>query len=92
MQLNNIQAKTEMNIRLRKLEGQIRGVQSMLEDDRDCREIVQQLTSIKSAVQSASAYFIREYTNDCVQHLDPADPQKNQRTMNDLINLLSKVS
>jgi len=92
MQLNNEEAKKGMKTRLSKLEGQIRGVQSMLDDNRDCVEIVQQLTSIKSAVQSASAYFLREYTSDCVQHLDPGDPQSNRRAMNDLINLLSKVS
>jgi CsoR family transcriptional regulator, copper-sensing transcriptional repressor len=92
MQLKNIEAKNEMKTRLRKLEGQIRGVQSMMDDNRDCVEIIQQLSSIKSAVQSASAYFLREYTSDCVQHLDPADPQANRRAMDDLINLLSKVS
>ncbi|MEI8132067.1 MAG: metal-sensitive transcriptional regulator [Leptolinea sp.] len=92
MQLQNDVAKHEMKTRLRRLEGQVRGVQSMLDDERDCREIIQQLSSIRSAVQSASAYFLREYTNGCVDHLDPADPQSNRRVMDDLINLLAKAS
>jgi DNA-binding FrmR family transcriptional regulator len=91
MQLHNEEAKKILKARLSKLEGQVRGVQSMLDDNRDCVEIIQQLSSIKSAVQSASAYFLREYTTDCVQHLNPADPQSNRQAMNDLIGLLSKM-
>lgn len=92
MQLQNDTAKHAMKIRLHRLEGQVRGVQIMLDEDRDCREIIQQLSSIRSAVQSASAYFLREYTSGCVNHLDPADPQTNRQMMDDLINLLSKAS
>jgi DNA-binding FrmR family transcriptional regulator len=92
MQLQNDIAKHEMKIRLHRLEGQVRGVQIMLDEDRDCREIIQQLSSIRSAVQSASAYFLREYTSGCVNHLDPADPQTNLQVMDDLISLLSKAS
>ena len=91
MQLQNENAKHEMKTRLRRLEGQVRGVQSMLDDERDCREIIQQLSSIRSAVQSASAFFLREYTTGCVDHLDPADPQANKKMMDDLINLLAKA-
>jgi CsoR family transcriptional regulator, copper-sensing transcriptional repressor len=92
MQLQNDTAKHAMKIRLHRLEGQVRGVQIMLDEDRDCREIIQQLSSIRSAVQSASAYFLREYTSGCVNHLDPADPQTNRQVMDDLISLLSKAS
>jgi DNA-binding FrmR family transcriptional regulator len=92
MQFQSDTAKHEMKTRLRRLEGQVRGVQMMLDEDRDCREIIQQLSSIRSAVQSASAYFLREYTSGCVDHLNPADPQSNRQVMDDLISLLSKVS
>jgi CsoR family transcriptional regulator, copper-sensing transcriptional repressor len=91
MKLQNENAKHEMKTRLHRLEGQVRGVQTMLDDERDCREIIQQLSSIRSAVQSASAYFLREYTSGCVDHLDPADPQTNRRVMDELISLLSKA-
>jgi DNA-binding FrmR family transcriptional regulator len=91
MQLQNEAAKHEMKSRLRRLEGQVRGIETMLDDGRDCREIIQQLSSIRAAVQSASTYFLREYTNSCVDHLDPKDPQANRRVMDDLINLLSKA-
>lgn len=91
MNLQNENAKKEMKTRLHRMEGQLRGVQSMLDDDRDCREIIQQLSSIRSAVQSASVYFLREYTSGCVGRLDPSDPQANRQVMDDLISLLSKA-
>jgi DNA-binding FrmR family transcriptional regulator len=92
MQLNNLQAKQEMKSRLRRLEGQIRGVQNMLDEERDCKEIIQQLSSIRSAVQSASTYFLREYTACSMDQMDPDDVATNRRIMDDLISLISKAS
>lgn len=92
MQLNNLKAKQEMKTRLRRLEGQLRGVQNMLDEERDCKEIIQQLSSIRSAVQSASTYLLREYTACSMDQIVPDDVAANRRIMNDLISLISKAS
>jgi len=53
------EAKEDMGKRLRRLEGQVRGVQKMLDEGRDCREIVQQLAAIRSAAHQASLILVR---------------------------------
>jgi len=46
--------KVELIRRLKRIEGQTRGVQKMVEGDRNCADILHQLTAINEAVRSAS--------------------------------------
>lgn len=82
----------EMKKRLRRLEGQVRGVESMLDQGRDCKEIVQQMMSIRAAVQSANMYFIREYMDSCMTSTEQADIGSTRQKMNEIMALLSKAS
>ncbi len=66
MKLESDAAKEALKVRLRRIEGQVRGVQKMVDDDRDCREILQQLTAIRAAVQNASEVFLRTYAKECL--------------------------
>ncbi len=73
--------------RLNRIEGQVRGVNKMLDEGRSCQEIIQQLTAIRSAVQQASVTVARSYACQCL-----ADPNKSQDAMvEDLINVLTKA-
>lgn len=67
MAIQDDQAKTELILRLRRIEGQARGVARMIEEGRDCREVLQQLAAIRAAVQQASVQVLRSYTLECLQ-------------------------
>jgi len=57
-------SKADYLIRLRKIEGQVRGLQHMIEDDRWCPDIVQQVASVTAALQEVAAGLL-----DChLQH------------------------
>ena len=45
----------------------------MLDEERDCQEILQQLSAIRSAVQSASRIFLQEYATACLLEMDQED-------------------
>lgn len=59
--------KAEMIKRLKRIEGQTRGVQKMVETDRGCAEILHQLTAINEAVRSVSLMLAEEYAVECLQ-------------------------
>ena len=81
--------KADLVKRLKRLEGQVRGVQRMLEEDRDCREIVQQLAAIRSATHQASPVVIREHAAACLfKSGDQASPQE---VLDSLIGVLEKA-
>ena len=60
------EVQEQIHKRLRRIEGQVRGVQRMLDEDRDCREIVQQLAAVRSAVQQVGLEVMRTYASQCL--------------------------
>jgi DNA-binding FrmR family transcriptional regulator len=99
MKIQNAEAKNKLVQRLRRIEGQVRGVQNMLEEERDCRDIIQQLTAIHSAVQGASRTFLQEYATACLLEMDEGEyPKSNgelrakrSKIIQDMITLLDKA-
>jgi DNA-binding FrmR family transcriptional regulator len=70
--------------RLRRVEGQVRGIQQMLTDNRDCRDIVTQLSAANKALEQAGFSLVAAGLTWCVQNpeqssaegYDLADVQK----------------
>ena len=83
MKIQDTETKTRLVQRLRRIEGQVRGVQAMLNEERDCREIMQQLTAIHAAVQATSRTFLQDYTAACLTEMD-LDPDSHFLTYQDL--------
>jgi DNA-binding FrmR family transcriptional regulator len=93
LNIKNPQVKSKTMQRLARVEGQLRGVQKMIAEDRDCKDIVQQLIAIRSAVQSASLNYIQDVAAECL--LNPenqADPDSQRAAVADLIKLMGKLS
>lgn len=58
--------REDVLLRLRRIEGQVRGVQRMIDEDRDCREIVTQVAAIRSALTSVSSQVLQCYAQNCL--------------------------
>lgn len=83
----------ELKTRLARIEGQLRGLQKMLDDGRDCKEIMQQLVAVRSGVQAASLSYLDKLADECLLKRDPetvVDLQKEK--LKELIMMLGKVS
>jgi DNA-binding FrmR family transcriptional regulator len=91
MKLTDEEAKDQLLRRLRRIEGQVRGVQTMVSEERDCREILQQLSSIRSAVQSASLAFVEEYATRCLMNDEANDRSRREELLKDLIVLFARA-
>lgn len=93
MKLDNLEAKEKLIQRLRRIEGQVRGVESMVEENRDCKEILQQLSAVHSALQSASRLFLQEYATKCLLEADEVkdSASKRREIIHDMLALLDKA-
>ena len=91
MKLSDQQSKDALITRLKRVEGQVRGVQAMLAEERDCTEILQQLTAIQSAVRSASMAFVEEYASRCLLAPTGDEPATRQELLKNLLTLLGKA-
>ncbi len=86
MRVESAQERERLGKRLRRIEGQVRGVQRMIDEGRDCREIVQQLAAVQAAVQQTRVEVMRIYASQCL-----SDPnQDNQAMLDYLVNTLGR--
>lgn len=63
---------SQVRTRLRRVEGQIRGVERMLEEGRECRDIVTQISAATRALEQAGFRLISAGLTWCVEHPDEA--------------------
>jgi CsoR family transcriptional regulator, copper-sensing transcriptional repressor len=58
--------KEELLSRLKRIEGQVRGIQKMIEEDRYCVDILVQLSAVKSATHQVALSLLESHTRCCV--------------------------
>jgi len=75
--------------RIRRIEGQARGIERMIEDDRYCIEIVQQLTALSSAADEIALIVLQNHIEGCVT--DAIRGQKGEESIQELMRALRKA-
>ena len=63
----------------------------MLDEERDCRDIMQQLAAISSAVKSTSRSFFQDYAALCLADMDRDDDDQNLQLLQEMVALLDKT-
>lgn len=58
--------KDQLLKRLKRVEGQVRGVHKMIEDDRYCVDILHQISAIQAAMNKVSLALLEDHTHHCV--------------------------
>ncbi len=78
--------------RLARLEGQVRGVARMVEEDRYCVDILAQTAAVRSAVRGVERLVLENHAHHCVEAaIENGDPEEQREKFNELIALLQKT-
>jgi DNA-binding FrmR family transcriptional regulator len=84
-------AKTSVLKRLKRIEGQVRGLARMVEDDRYCIDIVTQLSAARAALRRAEEEILADHAAHCVEHaIASGDKAEQRRKVSELIEVLSR--
>jgi CsoR family transcriptional regulator, copper-sensing transcriptional repressor len=70
--------KEQLLGRLRRIEGQVRGVERMVEDDRYCIDVLTQIAAVQAALDKVALGLLDNHARHCV--LDGKDAEKDERT------------
>ena len=62
--------------RLRRIEGQVRGLQKMIAEGRPCEEVLTQMSATQRAMESASALILQEFLTLCAAEIAKGDSKK----------------
>jgi DNA-binding FrmR family transcriptional regulator len=65
--------KAELRRRLRRVEGQVRGIQNMIAEDRECRDVVTQIAAASKALEQVGFRLLAAGLTTCLQDPDKAE-------------------
>jgi len=78
--------------RLSRIEGQVRGVSGMVEDNRYCIDIVTQIAAVRAALKRVEQEVLRDHVTHCVEHaIASGDRDEQRQKVSELIDVLGKL-
>ena len=83
------QDKEKLQARLKRIEGQVKGIMRMVEDGRYCPDILQQVAAMTAAADEVSLMLLRSHIKGCVT--DAIEQRQGEESIEELIAVIRKV-
>lgn len=78
--------------RLSRIEGQVRGITRMIEEDRYCIDIVTQISAVKAALRRAEEAILRDHVANCVEDaIVSGNRREQQRKLAELMDVVTRA-
>ena len=79
--------------RLSRIEGQVRGIARMVEEDRYCIDVLTQIQAVRAALNRVETELLKDHLNHCiVAAIQGGDPEEQRRKAGELIQILERSS
>ncbi len=78
--------------RLRRIEGQVRGLQRMVEEDRYCADVLTQISSVHEALRAVGRELMRNHLKHCATHAITSDGARADEVYDELVEMMYKHS
>jgi CsoR family transcriptional regulator, copper-sensing transcriptional repressor len=82
--------KASVQKRFSRIEGQVRGLSKMVEEDRYCIDIVTQISAVRAALRRVEEEVLRDHVSHCVEHAIASGDKADQR--NKIAELMAVIS
>jgi DNA-binding FrmR family transcriptional regulator len=87
--------KASLVKRLHRIEGQVRGIERMLEEDRYCIDVLTQISAVTTALESVALKILDDHVNHCVAHAiasgDREDAETKTRELLEAVQRFAKM-
>ena len=85
--------KKKLLARLRRIEGQAGGLIRMIEEDKYCVDVLQQISAVQGALAQASKQLLQSHLHTCVVHaFESNKPSERNRVIDEIVDLFAKSS
>lgn len=82
--------KKDVLLRLKRIEGQIRGIQRMIEKEVSCPEILSQIAAATAALKKVSTVIVQTYMEECLEKTQKEGTFKHKDTIKDFQKAISR--
>jgi len=83
--------KDDYRKRLRRIEGQVRGLQRMIDDDEYCIDVLTQIVSVTKALQSVGLGLLDEHVRHCVREAATADAAAGDAKVDEAVQAVERL-
>ena len=87
--------KSALVNRLHRIEGQVRGIERMVEDDRYCIDVITQISAVTTALESLAFQILDEHVNHCVAGAlasgDPAEAEAKSKELLEAVHRFARA-
>jgi DNA-binding FrmR family transcriptional regulator len=80
----------QMKNRVKRIEGQLRGILKMMEEDKDCKEVITQLSAARTAIDRTIGVVVSSNLVHCVQQANSEGKGNTEELVKEAVNLLVK--
>jgi DNA-binding FrmR family transcriptional regulator len=87
---HSAEEKRALLLRLRKIGGQLAAVERMVEEDRDCPDVLMQVVSARRALKSFAQVVIHQHAHQCID--GASDPKEAKRKLRELLAVLERYT
>ena len=81
-------SKEKLLKRLKRAEGQLRGIQRMVENDKYCVDILTQISSVQAAIQQTAVLIIEDHLRHCVRQAIEKGGEESDKKIEEMVGLL----
>lgn len=85
-----MQYDVKIQNRLKRIEGQIKGILRMMDDEKECKDVITQLTAARSAMDRTIGVIVSSNLIDCIQHADGEEAKTQEEIVKEAVDLLVK--
>jgi DNA-binding FrmR family transcriptional regulator len=78
--------------RLNRIEGQVRGIRRMVQESRQCLEILQQLAAAEAALNRVSLAMLKVHVEDCVPAAAAQGPDSQAKALAELVDIFDRFA
>jgi DNA-binding FrmR family transcriptional regulator len=79
--------------RLNRIEGQVRGIARMIEDDRYCIDIVTQISAVRAALRRLEEQILHDHVSHCVEHaIASGNKAEQRRKVEELMSVVRRAN
>jgi CsoR family transcriptional regulator, copper-sensing transcriptional repressor len=86
-------AKASVSRRLKRIEGQVRGLARMVEEDRYCIDVVTQISAARAALRGVAEEILRDHVANCVENaIASGNKTEQRRKVAELMDVLGRAA
>ncbi|HYR29246.1 MAG TPA: metal-sensitive transcriptional regulator [Thermoanaerobaculia bacterium] len=83
--------KKDALVRLKRIEGQVRGIQRMVEEQRYCADVLMQISAVHESLRSVAQLMLRNHLQHCATDaIKSSDPARRSKMYDELVELFAK--